>query len=499
MRNQSGAAKVVPFTPAASEQSAFHQLTTPLKLANLSAIIESSYDAIFSTDLQGNVLSWNPAAERIYGYAVEEIIGTNIDRVLPDDRKDEVREVVERIIAGDEVPSFETKRKRKDGREIDVYLTISPVRDSDGEIIGVSMIARDVTDRKAAEAALRRKQQELEDFFENAVIGLHWVGPDGRILWANRAEMESLGYSPDEYIGRHIAEFHADPDVIDDILQRLGRNEKLRGYEARMRCKDGNIRHVLINSSVYRENGKFIHTRCFTLDVTERKMAEEALRRTEKMAATGRLAATIAHEINNPLEAVTNLLFIVRRNLSDPNAAGFLDLADKELRRVAHIAKQTLGFFKDSSHPERIAVQELLDNVISIYHSKIEAREIRVVRRFEPAYVDGLEGELRQVASNLIVNAIEASDRGGTIKVRVRQNHCGVYVLVADHGTGIAPADRDRIFEPFFTTKKDTGTGLGLWVTQEIVRKHGGKIRFRTSREPGAAGTVFSVYLPASA
>jgi PAS domain S-box-containing protein len=482
----------------ASERSAFSQLAPEQQVAHLSAIIECAHDAIFTTDLEGKVLSWNPAAERVYGYPVSEMIGENIRMVLPAERVPEIRQVIARIASGEVPESFETKRIRKDGTVIDVYLTISPVREAGGKLLGISTIARDITARKAAEEAVAEKQRELEDFFENAVVGLHWVGPDGMILWANRAEMESLGYAPEEYIGRHIADFHADADVIDDILQRLGRNEKLHGYEARLRCKDGTIRHVLISSSVLWDQGRFVHTRCFTVDVTARKLAEEALRRTEKMAATGRLAASIAHEINNPLEAVTNLLYLATSESTTPAVRQYLAIADAELKRVSHIARRTLGFFRDGSDRKKVRLDELVADVLSVYHSRIESRQITIDQDLHPATVDGLEGELRQVFSNLVLNAIEASALGGHFRLRVRQTGDTVRCIVADEGSGITVCDRKRIFEPFFTTKKDTGTGLGLWVSQGITRNHGGHIGVRTSTEPGKSGSVFRVSLPAA-
>jgi PAS domain S-box-containing protein len=150
------------------------------------------------------------------------------------------------------------------------------MRDGDGAMLGAVLVFRDVTERKRAEDLLRRKEAELTDFIENASVGLHWMGPDGTILWANRAELELLGYAKEEYVGRNIVEFHADRPVIDDILCRLVNREELRGYEARLRCKDGSIKHVLINSNGLWEGERFVHTRCFTHDVTDRKRAEEA-------------------------------------------------------------------------------------------------------------------------------------------------------------------------------------------------------------------------------
>ena len=181
---------------------------------------------------------------------------------------------MERIRSGERVEHYETVRRRKDGSSIEISLTVSPIRNAHGKIIGASKIAHDISERKRAEEASRRAEQEFRDFVENASVGMHWVGPDGIILWANRTEMEMLGFTREEYIGHHIAEFHVDKPLIEDILQRLTNGETMHNYEARLRCKDGSIRHVLINSNVLWEGDKFVHTRCFTRDITERKQSE---------------------------------------------------------------------------------------------------------------------------------------------------------------------------------------------------------------------------------
>ncbi len=240
-------------------------------------------------------------------------------------------------------------------------------------------------------------------------------------------------------------------------------------------------------------------------EITERKRTEEAMRRSEKLAAAGRLAASIAHEINNPLESVTNLLYLIRQHPTlDATAAEYTALAQQELSRVAEITQQTLRFYRQSSHPVDVRLPEVLRSVLMLHHARMQSPHIDVrLRLNEDAVLFGYAGELRQVFANLIGNAIDAMPAGGCIWVRahfaMRNGRPGVKVTVADAGTGMAEAVRRRIFEPFFTTKEATGTGLGLWVSAEILSKHRAvaQVRSRTARYRGdCSGTVFSLFFP---
>ena len=231
-------------------------------------------------------------------------------------------------------------------------------------------------------------------------------------------------------------------------------------------------------------------------------LAAEALRKAEKLAVAGRLAASIAHEINNPLESVTNLVYLLRSTPLNDEGKRYVELAEQELARVSAMATQTLKFYRDTNNATLVDVRELLESVLALYGPRLSAADIRVMREFDTSRgVVARAGELRQLFANLVGNAIDAMRTGGTLRLRVRQaatdpfpHH--VRVSVADTGTGIPHELRSKVFEPFISTKGDTGTGLGLWVSKEIIENHGGAIRLRSTTSPHRHGTTFSVYLP---
>lgn len=345
----------------------------------MAAIVESSDDAIFSTTRNGTITSWNHAAEALYGYSAEEILGRNIALVVPPERAHEVYRHRARLNRGEYIESFQTERMRKDGSRASILLSISPLRNHKGEIIGSSGIAR---------------------------------------------------------------------------------------------------------------------------DITSQKRAEDTLRRNEKLATAGRLAAGIAHEINNPLEAVLNLLYLARR---DPlRSEQYLSAAEKEVQRVAAIAQQTLGLVRDASSPMTLSLAEILDDVLQLYGRKLSAKRIHVEKIYSgDTEIQGFPGELRRLFSNLVVNAVDAMAEGGRLQLKVARSRewsdhgrTGVRITVADNGSGIPHEEIGHLFEPFYTTKGETGTGLGLWLSQGVVQKHDGRIRVRSSNHPPHRGTVFSVFLP---
>lgn len=238
-------------------------------------------------------------------------------------------------------------------------------------------------------------------------------------------------------------------------------------------------------------------------DVSAERKSQDILRKTEKLAAAARLSATVAHEINNPLEAVVNLIFIARNDPdAPPSVVRQLTVAEQEIERVAHITRQTLGFYRESSTAEQVQVNALLDSILSVYSNKLESARIRVERNFGACPpLHAVAGELRQAFSNLIANAIDAVGESGTIALTSRSVPGGetglIEVVIADSGTGVSPEHLDHIFEPFYTTKKDVGTGLGLWVSKEIVERHGGSIHVSPSGGfDNLTGAAFTLHLP---
>jgi signal transduction histidine kinase len=239
-------------------------------------------------------------------------------------------------------------------------------------------------------------------------------------------------------------------------------------------------------------------------DATLERRWQESLRESEKLSSAARMSATVAHEINNPLESVVNLIYLAKTTEEIPvGAMEHLELAEQELERVSHITRQTLGFYRESKVPERIGVKALVEYVLKLYSGKLSSKNITIERDFGPCPpVRGLQGELKQAVSNLVSNAADAVETNGKIRLRLscveRADGEFVQLIIEDSGPGVAPEHVDRIFEPFFTTKKDVGTGLGLWVTKEIIDRHMGSIELhpKNGNGNGLGGAAFDVLLP---
>jgi PAS domain S-box-containing protein len=289
-----------------------------------------------------------------------------------------------------------------------------------------------------------------------------------------------------------------------DFWKVLESTETLLRSEHRSITPDGRVLWLQVRGRIRRDaEGKATWIAGLIIDVTESRLAEQALRRTEKLAAAGRLAATVAHEVNNPLEALVNVIYLAERVEGLPDeAAAHLRIADGELRRMAHIVRQTLGFYRESTLPQRTELVALVREVLDLYRSRGESRGLTLRLSDDSdgeALVMLIAGELRQVVANLIANAIDATRPGGVVEASVRTDERWAEIAVMDTGCGISEANRRHLFEPFFTTKADVGTGLGLWVSKGIVEKYGGSIAMDANDEADAAGTTVRVRLPLDA
>src|SRR5579872_1322432 len=469
----------------------------------LAALVESSDDAIIATDLEGVVSAWNKGAERLFGYSEPEIVGKNISLLYPPEHRADFSEVVQKLKSGESVRHYETVRLKKSGAPVEVSVAVSLIRDTGGKVIGVCAVDRDITERKEQEESARQTAAIIE-LAREAIIQRD---NRGRVLKWNRGASELYGWTSVEAMGQitHKLLNTQTPSEVHDIDRLLENQGAWEGELVHTR-RDGTQVIVESRQELLRDsNGDPLCVLEINRDITERKQAEEALRRSEKLAATGRLAATIAHEINNPLEALTNLFYLLEADKSLGSAArDYAQTAQEELRRIAHITKQMLAFHRQTPIPVTVDVAELLDTVVGLYATQIELKSITVSRQYEDAAViKGYPAELRQVFANLLGNAIEAVGQRGTIRLHIFRGHewngsgrYGVRVVVADNGPGIPASNRTRIFDPFFTTKGERGTGIGLWVSNGIVQKHEGSIQVRTSTRQGGSGTCFSVFLP---
>jgi PAS domain S-box-containing protein len=355
----------------------------------------------------------------------------------------------------------------------------------------------------------------LDSMLANAPIGLAFFDSHCRFMRVNQVFAEMTGVPLSRHLGRTLPELLPQPvaQALESTVQRVFAEEAAVGnLELAGQSDPSGKRNRpwtwLVSAYPVRTTAHQVRrVGLIVLDASDRKRSEEALRRTEKLAATGRLAASIAHEINNPLEAITNLLFLLRNfcQLEDP-ALNYVAMAEHEAHRIAEITQQTLRFYRQSTLPTRSKLSELLDSVLSLYQGRLNTLNIQVEREYDPEIdLFCFAGELRQVFANLVSNAIDATGSGGRLVVRARRSRnwkdpaqTGVRFTLADTGAGMEPAIRERVFEAFFTTKEVTGTGLGLWVSKEIIVKHHGlvHVRSRTPAQGKSSGTVFQIFIP---
>ena len=343
----------------------------------------------------------------------------------------------------------------------------------------------------------------LASILDSAFDAVLMVDLSGIVLAFNPAAVRLFEKPQHQALSYHLRSvttgaFAAD---VEAILSSSGREQVLQSSLER----DGELRNVEVSATpVLDKNQNQIATSLIIRDVTARLQSEQALRTNEKLAAVGRLASSIAHEINNPLEAVTNLIYLSRQSVEDPKVQGFLDMADQELRRMAHITNQTLRFHKQTSSPRSVTCEDLLESVSSVYSGRTGNSQVALQKRLRAERpVMCFDGEIRQVLNNLVGNALDAMPIGGG-KVLLRSRDAtnwktgeqGLTITVADTGTGMSPQTLKKLFDAFYTTKGLGGTGLGLWISKEIVMRHRGTLLVRSTQRPGRSGTIFMMFLP---
>jgi PAS domain S-box-containing protein len=374
------------------------------------------------------------------------------------------------------------------------------VLDAQGNVVELHGTVRDITARKLNEQALHKANERLEAVLGGMTDGLAIRDREGRYTYFSEQGAEILGVDRDAVIGQIAWE------VFPGTKETKFYRESQRALETG--------RPVHFEEYKPEPNGRWLECHCYPFedgisvyfrDITLQKQSEEALRRTEKLAATGRLAASIAHEINNPLEAVTNSLYLALQDAAlSTETRMYLKMAEQELARVSQLTTQTLRFHRQSVAAAEADLGELMDSAYELFASRFEACNIRIQREYQTGMTLFCRGdELRQVFANLLSNALDAMRHGGQLRIRIRKGHSwgrdasiGVRVVVCDSGTGIPPGLRKKIFEPFVSTKADTGTGLGLWVSEGIVKKHRGRISLYSHTGERQHGTVFSLFFP---
>ena len=378
---------------------------------------------------------------------------------------------------------------------------------------GITIFFRDISDEKRAHDELERKtaeaerqRAEIEAVYRTAPIGLALFDLDNfRYLRLNDRQAAFFGLKPEQVVGSTLTDLAPIPG-LRELFEQVARGEPVTNYplEGSLSTDPENHRYWVVNYfPVYAADGSVQAITASSLEITQQKKAEQALIETDKLAAVGRLASSIAHEINNPLEAVTNLLYLAQMSHTIEEARPHLEIAERELARVAAITTQTLRFHKQATSPQAIRAERLIQTVLSIYQGRVLNSGVKVlVRTRDQQPVRCFDGEIRQVISNLVGNALDAMSTGGRLMLRSRDGHdwatgrAGAVITVADTGAGMTPEVLQKVFRPFFTTKGTTGTGLGLWISQEIVDRHRGSFHVRSCTTEGRSGTVFSLFLP---
>ncbi len=476
-----------------------------------SAVVVSSNDAIITKLPDGTITSWNKAAERLFGYTEGEAIGRNIDLIVPPERREEVRGMLERVRNGELIEHYETTRIRKDGSTVDVSLSISPIRSASGDIVGVSKTAHDITERRKTQQALSQEIEERRRIFDSSNDLILVTDSKGTFIQVSPSVTAILGYRPAELIGHSAVEF-IHPDDLEHTRQemraaRQGRNK--RSFETRYIHKGGNT--VALNwTGTWSEPVR----RHFFIgrDLTEKQAADAQLRQTQKMDAIGQLTGGVAHDFNNILTVITGTIGILEEALADQHEfVTIAKLIDEAAERGANLTKHLLAFArKQPLKPIELDVNALVLESAKFLHPTLgEHIEITPLLAEDAWTALADPNQLTTAILNLAINARDAMPDGGklvleTANVFLDESYArlnsevapGSYVMIAvsDTGTGIPPAILERVFEPFFTTKEvGRGTGLGLSMVFGFVKQSDGHVKIYSEE---GHGTSVKIYLP---
>ena len=377
-----------------------------------------------------------------------------------------------------------------------------------GLVLLAFFIIREMDQREKHAAEIRQREEWFRVTLSSIGDAVIATDEHGKVIFINSIAEDLTGISHQQAQGQPIQKVfpifnEQTRNPVDNPVAKVLEQGRIMGLANHTILEHADGHMIPIEDSaapIYDDQRKLRGVVMVFRDVTAEKQAQDVMRKAEKLAAAGRLAATVAHEINNPLEAVCNLIYIVKNTASLPQeTVGYLHMAEQELDRVSHITRQTLGFYRDSSEAGPIVLSNVLESVLRLYENKLKSKSITVeVELSDCPPVHALQGEIKQLIANLISNAADAVAPGGKIRISMvpAEHGDGVEIKIADNGPGVAEKDRAHIFEPFFTTKEDVGTGLGLWVCKEIAERHGGTVQLSLSKDGGLGGAVFTVFLP---
>lgn len=463
----------------------------------LASFIENNADAIWMIDCDDLVLEANPAFERLFGWSAEETIGRKLP-IVPDDLKADIDRIHRGIKAGETVVGFETTRLRKDGSLIQVEATLSPLRDPAGTIVGIAGICRDVSMRKRAEASLKDKTEQLESFIENNADAIVIVDNDGVVVRVNEAFESVFGWTKDEIVGFEIRSLPFVPaeyeDEADRLLEHLRGGRPILYVETVRRRKNGDSLNVSVTASPILDWQGNMNGRSVTLrDLTERNIAQERFRNSEKLAVAGQLAAGIAHEIRNPITSIKGFTQLMRSGSADKKL--YLDVMASEIERIELILNELLILAKPQAiRFERKDIRAILNQVMTLLDSQANLNGVEFDLAFgsRSPYLYCDENQLKQVFINFIKNAIESMPKGGKLTIATSGDDERMVVRLADQGCGIPKDVLAKLGQPFYTTK-DKGTGLGFMVSRQIIERHAGDIRIDSEVD---VGTTVEITLP---